>query len=151
MHIGHLADHAAAIPTLARWFRDKWPEHYASHTLAEVEREFSQGCSRERLPIVLVAFCDDRLAGTIAIRERALDSQPEGPGLGGLYVIPIERARGLGSALVRAGVDEAKRLGHSTVYTGTSVAQGLLRRLGWLEVRTVLHGGEDVTLFRCDP
>ena len=150
MKIDHLADHLATIPMLANWFRETWPDHYAARSPADIEREFRDACSRERLPIALVAFHEQELAGTIALRPCALDSQPEGPGLGGLFVSPRLRGRGIGSALVLAGVAEAQRLGLSPIYTGTAVAAGMLRRLGWQELRTVRHGGEDITLFRMD-
>ena len=151
MNIQYLADQTAAIPTLAQWFRDEWPDHYASRSLADIEAEFRNASSRDRIPIALVAFAGDQLAGTIALRPHALGSQPEGPGLGGLYVSPEHRGTGISVALVEAGVAEAQRLGHSTIYTGTAVAQKLFQRLGWRAIRTVRHGGEDVTLFRIGP
>lgn len=40
--IGFLADYLDAIPTLAKWFRDQWPDYYAGKSLEEIEQDFLQ-------------------------------------------------------------------------------------------------------------
>ena len=72
--IDFLADQPEAIPTLTQWFRDQWPEYYAE-------------ANRDGLPVRLLAFADDVLAGTVTLRNQALRGFPEyQPGIGGLFV-----------------------------------------------------------------
>jgi hypothetical protein len=67
--IGYLADYPAAIPTLVKWFRDQWPDYYASKSPASMEQDFLSEAFRDRLPSRLVAFKSNGLAGTIVLRS----------------------------------------------------------------------------------
>ena len=62
--IGFLADYLDTIPTLARWFRDQWPDYFANRSQLQMEQDFLSGAARDRLPIRLVAFESGELAGT---------------------------------------------------------------------------------------
>ena len=149
--IAFLADHVDAVPTLAAWFRAQWPDYFARQTPATVERGFQEQAQRDRIPTRLVAFADGALAGTIVLRERALPGQPAThPGLGGLFVPARYRTRGIGSALIRAGMNVARVQGYGSVYAATAAAGGILERLGWTAVREIIHGDERLTLYRCE-
>ncbi|MBX3000598.1 MAG: GNAT family N-acetyltransferase [Caldilineaceae bacterium] len=148
--IAFLADHADAVPVLARWFRAQWPDYFSTRTLAAIEEDFHADANRDRLPTRLVAFVDDDLAGTIVLRERAFGGLPAySPGLGGLYVVAPYRRRGVGAELIRAGMDLSRGQGYEIVYAATSVAHGLFQRLGWERVATIAEGDEQVGLYRC--
>jgi predicted N-acetyltransferase YhbS len=145
-----LADHLAAIPTLAKWFREQWPDYYANKSQAQVEQDFLSEASRDQLPSRLVAFESGELAGTIVLREQGTDALPGfGPELGGLYVDKACRGHGAGTALVRSGMELAREQGYETVYATTVVAAGILERLGWEFIKTVDHRGEQLALYRC--
>lgn len=147
----YLADHAEAIPTLAQWFRAQWPDYYAHQTQTDVERQFHREASRDRLPSRLVAFEAGELAGTIVLRELALETLPEfRPGLGGLYVVGSRRGRGVGTELVRAGMEAARAQDCEVVYATTATAGGILVRLGWVQVTAVHHEGEQLGVYRCE-
>src|SRR4051812_48258780 len=109
VQIAFLADRPDAIPTLARWFRGQWPDYYAARTQADVEGDFRRELNRASLPVRLVAVDEDgAVAGTVVLRERAIDGRPErGPGVGGLYVDGPRRGRGIGTELVRAATAAA--------------------------------------------
>jgi GNAT superfamily N-acetyltransferase len=149
-----LADRIDCIPELARWFHRQWPDYYAGRTPADVERDFHDELNRTSLPLRLVAFEDgggaDVLAGTVVLRERAIgDSHPQyAPGLGGLYVHPPCRGRGVGTELVRAATATAQHLGFQALYTATATAGGMLQRLRWERVEAVSHNGEWLTIYR---
>src|SRR5205823_6396754 len=99
----------------------------------------------------LVALDGGELVGTIALREQAIESHPEyQPWLGGLYVAEPRRRRGVGTALVGAGMAVARGLGYTTVFATTEVAAGLLERLGWERVGSLLHEGQSLALYRTD-
>jgi GNAT superfamily N-acetyltransferase len=149
--IAFLADHAETIPTLAQWFRAQWPVYYAGRTPADIVQDFYAEANRSGLPVRLVAFAGDELAGTIILRERAMATLPDyRPGLGGLLVVARHRGRGIGTELVRAGMDVAREQGYDRVYATTVTAGGILERLGWTLVQTVSHGEEQTVLYCCD-
>jgi RimJ/RimL family protein N-acetyltransferase len=148
--IGFLADYLNTIPTLAKWFRDQWPDYYADMSQAEMEQDFLSDAFRHRLPARLVAFESNELVGTIVLREHGTETLPEfQPELGGLYVIESHRGHGIGTELVRAGMNLALDQGYETVYATTVVAAGILERLGWEFIKTVIHQDGQLALYRC--
>jgi len=69
--IGFLADYLDTIPTLAKWFRNQWPDYHADMSQEEMEQDFLEDASYDRLPIRLVAFKANELVGTVILREDA--------------------------------------------------------------------------------
>ena len=127
--IARLADRPEALPTVAGWFSSEWPDHPV---------DLSQGC-------VLVACEAGEPLGTVSLRAHALDGHPQlAPGLGGLYVAPAHRRRGVASALVRA----AMTMGNVELYAATAHARGVFERLGWHLFQTVTHEGEALAVYR---
>ena len=148
--IGFLADHLDTIPTLAKWFCDQWPDYYAGWSQAEMEQDFLEDASRDHLPIRLVAFDANEIAGTIVLRENNTETLPEfQPELGGLYVVESHRGRGIGTELVRVGMKLAHDQGYGIVYATTVAATGILERSGWEFVKTVIHSDGQLALYRC--
>jgi len=143
IEIGYLVDHLECIPTLVVWFRAQWPVYYADSTTAEMAEDFLEDANRDEIPVRLVAFADGELAGTIILRDQATWTLPDAcPGLGGLLVAEGFRGRGIGTELVKAGMDVARDLGCKSVFATTVAARGILERLGWELVREVSHGEE---------
>ena len=147
--IGFLTDYPDTIPTLAKWFRDQWPDYYADMSQEQMEQDFLEDASRTRLPSRLVAFESDELVGTIVLREQT-ETLPEfQPELGGLYVLESHRGHGIATELVRAGMKLALDLGYETVFATTVVAARILERLGWEFIKTVIHQDGQLALYRC--
>ena len=148
--IGFLADYPDTVPTLAKWFRDQWPDYYADMSQEQLEQDFLEDASRDRLPIRLVAFESNELAGTIILRENGTETLPEfQPELGGLYVVASHRGHGIATELVRAGMQVALDQGYKTVYATTIAVAGILERLGWEFLQTVIHEDGQTALYRC--
>ena len=148
--IGFLADYPETVPTLEKWFRDQWSDYYANKSQPQMEQDFLSEASRDRLPSRLVAFESNELVGTIVLREHGTEALPEfQPELGGLYVIESHRGHGIGTELVRAGMKLALDQGYETVYATTVVAAGILERLGWEFIKTVIHQDGQLALYRC--
>jgi len=149
--IALLAEHIDVIPTLAQWFQSQWPDYFAGRSLADIERDFYGDLNRDRIPLRLIAFEANELAGTVVLRERASETHAEfRPGLGGLYVADSYRRRGVGTELVRAGMAAARILRYQTLYATTHSAAGILTRLDWKQIRSLVHHGEMLSLYRCD-
>jgi predicted N-acetyltransferase YhbS len=148
--VAFLADYSEVVPILAHWFRAQWPDYYAKRTPATIAQGFQTNANRHALPVRLVAFVDEELAGTIVLRERAIKTLPDyTPALGGLLVAQPYRRRGVGSELIRAGTNVARAQGYKTLYATTSAAGSLLENLGWLLIDTVPHGKEQLALYQC--
>src|SRR5690242_5248667 len=148
--IGFLADDLDTISTLAKWFRDQWPDYYADRSQGQLEQDFLSEASRDRLPTRLIALKSSELAGTIVLRQHGTETLPEfQPELGGLYVVESRRGHGIGTELVRAGMKLALDQGYETVFATTVVAAGILERLGWEFVKTVTHQDGQLALYRC--
>jgi GNAT superfamily N-acetyltransferase len=148
--IGFLADYIDTIPILAEWFRTQWPDYYANWSQAEMEQDFLEDASHDRLPIRLVAFESNELAGTIVLRESGTEKVEEyQPELGGLYVLESYRGHGIATELVRAGMRVARNQGYETVFATTIAAAGILKRSGWEYVKTVIHQDGPLELYRC--
>jgi RimJ/RimL family protein N-acetyltransferase len=148
--IGFLADYLHTIPTLAKWFRAQWPDYYANWSQEQMRQDFLSDASRDHLPIRLVAFESSELAGTIVLREDETqlfsECQPE---LGGLYVVESHRNHGVATELVRAGMKLAREQGYKTVFATTVAAAGILERLGWEYIETVVHEDGPLALYEC--
>ncbi|HCK65360.1 MAG TPA: hypothetical protein DHW49_03770 [Anaerolineae bacterium] len=147
--IGFLADYPDTIPTLTKWFREQWPDYYANWSEAELEKDFLEDASYNRLPIRLVAFESNELVGTIILRdsnETLAEFQPE---LGGLYVVESHRGHGIGTELVQAGMKLASDQGYEIVYATTVAAAGILESLGWEFIKTVIYENEQPALYQC--
>jgi predicted N-acetyltransferase YhbS len=148
IEIAYLADRPETIPTLTDWFLAQWPDYYAGTSPAELAQDFWEDARREGIPLRLVAFADGEPAGTIILREEAISSLPGyTPGLGGLLVAERYRGRGIGSELVRAGMNIAREQGYERVYATTHAARGILERLGWTLVKAFRHEDEELMLF----
>ena len=149
--IGFLADHTDTIPTLAKWFRDQWPDYFADWSQAEMEADFLTDTSRDSLPSRLVAFESGELVGTIILRDSNTEILPDfQPELGGLYVVESHRRHGIGTELIRAGMKLAIDQGYETVYATTVAAKGILENLGWEYTQMVVQqDGAQTALYRC--
>jgi RimJ/RimL family protein N-acetyltransferase len=148
--IGFLADYLNTIPTLTKWFRDQWPDYHADMSQEEMEQDFLEDASRDRLPIRLVAFESSELVGTIVLREQGSETLPKfQPELGGLYVVESHRGHGIATELIRAGMQVAREQGYVTVFATTIAAAGILERLGWEFLQTVVHQDGQTALYQC--
>jgi GNAT superfamily N-acetyltransferase len=73
------------------------------------------------------------------------------PELGGLYVVESHRNHGIATELIRAGMQVAREQGYETVFATTVAAAGILERLGWEFLQTVVYQDGPTGLYRCKP
>ena len=123
-----LADHPRLFQ---HWRRGFAPNGQTTmpRTLTDMELDFGEEARRQGIPVRLVALVDGELAGTIVLRDQASPTVPSHPALGGLFVSARHRGRGIGSELVRAGMNVTREQGYGVVYAVTAVAGGILERL----------------------
>jgi GNAT superfamily N-acetyltransferase len=91
------------------------------------------------------AFCPK--TGPLRILKQALT-----PWLGGVFVLPEHRRRGVASALCRAAEEKAWSLGFKALYLFTPDQQSLYARLGWKKAeRAVWRGLESDIMIKTKP
>lgn len=145
--ISPLRDVPEAGRLLAGAFKDAWPDFFADRSAEEIEEVlFTEGAE---VPAILVALVDGRIAGTVALRARSVETHEHlGPWVTGLWVAPDLRGLGLGRDLMHAITKEAAARGYREIYAVTNTARGLFEKLGWNRVEEILYHGEEVTLYR---
>lgn len=140
--------HAGGL--LARAFQENWPDFFADRSAEAIEREiFAPALPGRGLPVVLVATVEGRVAGTVALRARSVETHEHlSPWVTGLYVPPVFRGLGISRVLMQAITDEASARGFPSLYAVTSTARGLFEKLGWTRLEDLQYHGEEVTLYR---
>ena len=92
--------------------------------------------ARARPLVSLVALDDAEIVGHVLFSPVTLLSHPDVPvmGLAPMAVVPARQRQGIGSALVRAGLDECRRQGaHAVVVLGHAE---YYPRFGWVPAST---------------
>jgi N-acetylglutamate synthase-like GNAT family acetyltransferase len=132
MKISFLADHPEFIETLAPLVAEHWRPILTQETMASRAAKFRAHLNYATLPIAWVAHSGSQVFGTAALRVHDLpDRDNLTPWLGGVYVVPEFRNRGVGTALCSAVEEKAKELGISTLYLFTLDKQVWYGNLGW--------------------
>jgi GNAT superfamily N-acetyltransferase len=149
MKVKHLAEHPDAIPVLAAWVYDQWGHWMPPDTTPEtLRREFSRRTVQGQIPETFVAVKDSEPVGTASLVVHDLAERKDlSPWLAAVYVAPDSRNRGIGSALVRAVMDEAMAFGAEELYLFTPDKMSFYSRLGWKVLEHRKHHGTDVTVM----
>ena len=146
-HIDYLAENAELIPLLAQWHHAEWP--LASAPLVEDRIELIRNrLGRREMPTTLVAVRDANPLGFVSLVSNNMDSHPElFPWLASLYVPPPLRRQGIGTALVKAILEEAQALPVRHLYLFTPSQNAFYERLGWHVIFHENYHGENVTVM----
>src|SRR5690606_11597556 len=111
VRIEYLADHAGAIPQLARWHHAEWAALFPHVNLADREARLRDRVRRGSIPIGFVALANDAIVGMGSLIACDLESHSHlSPWLAGVLVAPTHRGMGVGSALSERIVTEARAL-----------------------------------------
>ena len=147
MQIGYLADHAAFVPTLARWHHAQWsylsPGDSVERRIAGLRKQ----SGRRQIPTTFVAYDttkagDKVLIGSASLIAQDMDTRPElSPWLASVYVAAEHRRQGIGSSLVRRVVEEAAALGVERLYLFTPDQEQFYAGLGWTTVERCTYRG----------
>lgn len=148
--LDYLANHREFIPQLAAWSDAEWRHFIEARGLKfdDVVAGFHRRTNIDALPLGIVAFADDELAGNGALLPADLPVRQElTPWLGGIYVAGGKRGLGIATAIVERLVDEARRLQLPRLYLWTNSAAGLYAKLGWDEVEKLEYCGHAVIVM----
>jgi N-acetylglutamate synthase-like GNAT family acetyltransferase len=150
MLISPLADHPEYIERLAPPAFEHWQQYGVPGTLVDRHQKLRDHCQRERLSIAWVAHEAGQVFGTIALRLHDLPDYPEfSPWLGGLFVLPQYRQRGIGAALCQTVEQFAlTERGVQTLYLFTLDRQDWYASLGWSALQPCEYAGNPGTIMQ---
>jgi N-acetylglutamate synthase-like GNAT family acetyltransferase len=133
MNISFLADYPEFIETLAPLVAEHWRPILTQETSETRAAKFRTHLKYDSLPLAWVAHSETQVFGTAALRMHDLPGHENlTPWLGGVYVTPEFRNRGVGTALCSSVEQQAKELfGISTLYLFILDRQAWYKKLGW--------------------
>lgn len=128
LHLYQQPQHTEAVARLI--YEEFWRGVEGGYSEADLLAHLRTATDPDCIPLSLIAVEHGRLLGTINLIENDDAKRPHlRPWLAAMVVSPAERGRGIGSALVRALLAEARRLGLPRLYFGTD-GPGFYSRLG---------------------
>lgn len=133
-------DAADLADTYWRSYRDQSPGFSLSHATGDIARIFSGDHGELVDDASLIAVVDGRGAGAVVtVTDPPYPATPAGAYVMDLYVVPAERRRGIGSALVRNALAAlAGRTVHLRVDDDNETARRLYAAHGFAPVAYVL-------------
>jgi GNAT superfamily N-acetyltransferase len=147
--IGFLVDHRQAVPIIAAWFYQEWSFMYPGWTVPDFARMIARRLHKDRLPLILVAYEENEPAGTVSLKRHDKGAPRRlGPWVTSLYVVDSCRSRGIGSRLMAAAEETARKLGEDELYLLTYGLEPYYSRLGWEEVEQTFHEDYLITIMK---
>jgi len=130
--ISCLADYPQHIPQLTRWMFEEWDVMLGEKTPEARIKKLNAHLNRDQLPIAWVAHVEGQLLGSAALRVHDLEGREDlTPWLGGVFVGPQFRRRGVGAALCATVENAARSRGVQTLYLFTLDKQAWYSQQGW--------------------
>jgi GNAT superfamily N-acetyltransferase len=149
--LDYLSNWPDRIPELAGYAYDEWRALFESkgQNYEDALSSYRERAKIDSLPLALVALHDGNVIGTASIKINDLDIRPEiTPWLGGVFVVPQWRRRGIATHLIRRAIEEAHRLHLSELYLWTPSARSLYERLGWSELERLKYCGYEISVMK---
>lgn len=150
MSVELLADHLRLSPVIGGWHWDEWGAEDPGGSAEEWAHALAADAGRGQVPTVWIALLGGSPIGSVALVASDMDTREElTPWLGGLFVIPAFRRRGIGRLLIQTCEAAAAALGCRKLYLHT-VVPDYYARLGWVALASEHYRGEHVTVMARD-
>lgn len=148
LRVEYLSDHPEVLPTVKAWFETEWASYYGPGGRGNAQRDLTAYANGTGLPVGVVAFLNDEICGVAALKSESIGTHSHlSPWATAAMVQRDHRGRGIGTELIRALEQEAKRRGYTQIYCGTSTATHLLERRGWRLMEKVVYDGDNVSIY----
>jgi GNAT superfamily N-acetyltransferase len=136
--IDYLKNHQIHLNQIVEWVYPEW--WFYRSAFNEVLEMYKTILNEQVLPIALIAFVNEKPAGTVLICEDDPDIKLGiSPWLEGLYVTKEFRNCGVGRALVKRVEEIASSSGYSHLYLSTHV-KNFYERLNWTDMMRLENG-----------
>ncbi len=147
-----LRAHRNWIPEIARLHFDQWGHLTGAPSHEHYVSKLEESARSEGIPSVIVASCGGVFAGSVSLAASDMSIRPSlTPWLAQLMVVARFRGQGVGAALVRAAVRQARDYGFDRLYLYTSGdLPRYYERLGWVTEERVEYLGRLRTLMKYD-
>ena len=149
LQIQFLADRPEAVPLVARWYFDQWGYKEPNNSFeATCERLYGK-LNKDCLPVPVIACHGSTVVGAAQLKVREMEIFPDREfWLGGVYVVPEARGRGIAQALIEKLSEVAASLKIEELWLQTEALDGgLYGRLGWSIVERLMSKGENVAVM----
>ena len=151
MKIEYLADHPDYLPVLARWHYEAFKRLDPQATVEKYIAKLQHTLRRGEIPVTFVALSGNTLLGSASLFHRDMSTREElMPWLAAVYVAPEYRRQGVGSALVRWAVVEAKGIGVEKLYLYTPDKEHFYAQLAWSVLERTEYRGWKVVIMEID-
>lgn len=138
MQIDLLADYPHYVESLALPVLEHWRFALPEDTLEVRKAKLRGHLNQNDLPIAWVAHQDGEVFGTAALRVHDLEDRTDlTPWLGGVFVLPAHRKKGIGSALSLTVERHAASKGVVELFLFTLDKQKLYTRLGFRRIEDI--------------
>ena len=143
LNIKNISQHLDLLETIVDWHKNEWGEEWAE--------QVRQSTHADRIPTLYVALENGVPVGTAMLVNIDMLTHPElAPWLGGVYVKPEYRGRGIASLLSQHAMNAATRMGIRCLWLYTVTAPRLYENLGWKFVCVEDYLGEQATIMQID-
>ena len=143
MQIDYLARHDHFLTESARRHFAEWSHSWPGDTVEARAKRLRLRCGNGGIPSVFVAFEGPALCGSAGLIQNYLPNRPNlEPCLAGVYVTPSMRRQGIGTALVSAVQNEARRRDITRLYRCSATAERYHACRGWVVLERLHRRGE---------
>ncbi|MGB5624829.1 MAG: GNAT family N-acetyltransferase [Woeseiaceae bacterium] len=144
-----LADRPDAVPLVAEWYFGEWGHLNPAATPEKIAARLSASMNRDAIPLVVLAVTGDEVIGSAELKYREMTIYPEKEHwLGGVFVVPEHRGKGVAARLIDAVINSARVLGVDVLHIQTErLDGGLYLKLGWQRTEQVRYRGLDVLVM----
>ena len=128
-----LSDRPDLLPLVAGWYFQEWGHHVPGMALLDEQQRLEVFLQDDELPLLLIALDGEVPVAAAQLKFHERTERPERlHWLGGVYVDPAHRGRGLAEKVIEELLVRGRALGVRDLYLQTEADDGgLSRRLGW--------------------
>lgn len=150
MDVNLLADRPHEIKKIAKWYYDEW-SHLDPDITEEIMQKYvaDKSVNRNEIPLALVMHENNELVGVAELKYRENRNYPEYEHwLGGVFVAPCKRGKGIASVLISETINKAVSLGVKALYLQCENRNAVMySKQGFQEVHNADHHGIPTTIM----
>jgi N-acetylglutamate synthase-like GNAT family acetyltransferase len=149
MKIKKLQNDELQITTVASWLFNEWGRFMPGRTLESVTAKIRERVLSNQVPLTMVAVEGEQILGTASIVAEDLESHRHlSPWLASVFVPTEYRSKGIGSALCREIIEEARRIGLHELFLFTPDRASFYHELGWQDFDRAIEKSKEVVVMR---